>query len=33
MNKYIVLYYAPASATQQMENLTPEQMAEGMAPR
>ena len=32
MNKYIVLYYAPASATDQMDNLTPEQMAEGMAP-
>ena len=32
MNKYIVLYYAPASATQQMENLTPRADGPGHAP-
>ena len=32
MSKFMVIYYAPASANEQMANATPEQMAEGMKP-
>jgi hypothetical protein len=32
MAKFMVLYHAPADATEQMANATPEQMAEGMKP-
>lgn len=32
MKKFIVIYHAPADATKQMENATPEQMKEGMKP-
>jgi len=32
MKKFIVIYHAPASATEQMANATPEQMQEGMKP-
>ena len=32
MNKYIVLYYAPISAREMVENATPEEMKAGMEP-
>ena len=32
MKKFVVIYYAPASAIEQMANATPEQMKEGMKP-
>lgn len=32
MTKFVVLYYAPASAMEQMKNVTPEQAKEGMRP-
>jgi hypothetical protein len=32
MAKFMVIYHAPASATEAMANVTPEQMAEGMKP-
>ena len=32
MNKYIVIYHANTTATEQMANATPEQMQEGMKP-
>lgn len=32
MSRFIVLYCAPESATEQMASMTPEQMQEGMAP-
>ena len=32
MKQFLVLYYAPANATEQMQGLTPEQMQESMAP-
>ena len=32
MKKYIVIYHAPAAALEQMQDATPEQMAEGMKP-
>ena len=32
MKKYIVIYYAPASAMKQMENVSPEDMKKGMEP-
>lgn len=32
MNKYVVLYHAPAEAMAQMEHATPEQKQEGMKP-
>ena len=32
MNKYIVIYYAPASAMEAMASATPEEMQEGMKP-
>ena len=32
MTKYIVIYHAPAAALEQMNDATPEQMAEGMKP-
>ena len=30
MNKYVVIYYAPASAVEQTQEMNPEQMQEGM---
>ncbi|MEK7542554.1 MAG: hypothetical protein AAB524_02535 [Patescibacteria group bacterium] len=32
MKKFIVLYYAPASAAEQMKNASPEEMQKGMEP-
>lgn len=32
MKQFIVLYYAPVSAMEQMADLTPEQMQANMAP-
>lgn len=32
MNKYIVIYHAPAEAVEQVQDATPEQVQEGMAP-
>ncbi|UTW61963.1 hypothetical protein KFE98_18420 [bacterium SCSIO 12741] len=32
MNKYIVIYHAPAEAMEMMADATPEQKAEGMKP-
>jgi len=32
MKKFVVMYYAPVSAQDQMKNATPEQAAEGMKP-
>lgn len=32
MKSFVVLYYAPAEATAQMANVTPEQAQEGMKP-
>ena len=32
MKKFIVIYHAPAEATAQMANVTPEQREEGMKP-
>lgn len=32
MKKYIVLYYAPASAVEQMAKVSPEEMKKGMEP-
>lgn len=30
MNKYVVIYYAPTAAVEQTQNITPEEMGEGM---
>ena len=32
MKKFVAIYYAPAEAMKAMENITPEQAAEGMKP-
>ena len=32
MKKYLVVYYAPASASETMKNVTPEEMQAGMEP-
>lgn len=32
MKKFIIIYYAPASAMEQMQDATPEEMQKGMEP-
>jgi len=32
MKKFIVIYHAPGSAMEQMQNATPEEMKKGMEP-